>query len=124
MSGGATAGAAAAVPTATDLMLTEGVILLAVGTLFVIVFRRFGLGAVLGYLCAGALVGPFGLGLVGDETAAGSDSNVAAITPNAPWHRPSSDRPRREPRPHVASAEELERHKAFIAGIDNAIWTR
>lgn len=72
MSGGATAGAAAALPTATDLMLTEGVILLAVGTLFVIVFRRFGLGAVLGYLCAGALVGPFGLGLVG-----GGESKLA-----------------------------------------------
>ncbi len=62
-----------------------------------------------------------GLGLTG------SDSSADACTtnnPDAPWHRPTSDRPRREPRPHVASPEELERHRAFIAGIDKAIWTR
>jgi DNA polymerase-3 subunit epsilon len=46
------------------------------------------------------------------------------LTPNAPWHRPVTDKPRREPRPHVASPEELERHRAFIAGIADAIWTR
>lgn len=63
-----------------------------------------------------------GLGLVDGE----SSGNGAATAPtsNAPWHRPTSDRPRREPRPHVASPEELERHHAFIGGIDNAIWTR
>ena len=49
---------------------------------------------------------------------------ITALTPNAPWHRPSADKPRREPRPHVASPEELERHRAFIAGIAEAIWTR
>lgn len=49
---------------ATELLLTEGVILLAAGLFFVLLFRRFGLGAVLGYLVAGALVGPQGLGLV------------------------------------------------------------
>lgn len=38
------------------------------------------------------------------------------------WHRPATDKPRREPRPHAASAEELERHRAFIAGIKDAIW--
>jgi len=59
-----------------------------------------------------------GLGL----TDAASVSTTT--TPNAPWHRPTSDRPRRDPRPHIASPEELERHAAFIAGIDNAIWTR
>ena len=63
-----------------------------------------------------------GLGLGGGEAEA--SANVTGITDNAPWHRPSTDRPRREPRPHVASQEELERHAAFIAGIDNAIWTR
>jgi len=36
----------------------------------------------------------------------------------------ASDRPRREPRPHVPSAAELERHRAFIEGIENAIWAR
>lgn len=41
---------------ATDLLLSEGVILLGAAVLFVMLFRRFGLGAVLGYLVAGALV--------------------------------------------------------------------
>lgn len=41
------------------------VILLGAGLLCVILFRRIGLGAVLGYLVAGALVGPSGLALVG-----------------------------------------------------------
>ncbi len=58
--------------TATDFLLSEGVILLAAALAFVILFRRFGLGAVLGYLVAGALVGPFGLGLVG-----GGESKMA-----------------------------------------------
>ncbi|WP_022682225.1 monovalent cation:proton antiporter-2 (CPA2) family protein [Sphingobium bisphenolivorans] len=58
--------AAAAAPalSATDLLLSEGVILLGAAVLFVMLFRRLGLGAVLGYLVAGALVGPQGLGLV------------------------------------------------------------
>jgi glutathione-regulated potassium-efflux system protein KefB len=49
----------------TGTLLTEGVVLLGAGLIFVMVFRRFGLGAVLGYLIAGAAVGPQGLGLVG-----------------------------------------------------------
>lgn len=48
---------------------------------------------------------------------------LTQLTPNAPWHRPSADKPRREPRLHVASLEELERHAAFIADIKGAIWT-
>ncbi len=51
--------------TPTDTLLFEGAVLLGVATLFVLIFRRLGLGAVLGYLIAGALVGPHGLGLVG-----------------------------------------------------------
>ena len=35
---------------------------------------------------------------------------------------PAAARPVRLPRPHAASPDELERHRAFIAGIDNAIW--
>ncbi|MBB6122600.1 cation:proton antiporter [Sphingobium subterraneum] len=54
-----------AAPTATSLILSEGVILLGFATVFVLLFRRLGLGAVLGYLIAGALVGPHGLALVG-----------------------------------------------------------
>jgi monovalent cation:proton antiporter-2 (CPA2) family protein len=50
---------------AAELLLSEGVILLGVATVFVLLFRRLGLGAVLGYLIAGALVGPQGLHLVG-----------------------------------------------------------
>jgi len=49
---------------AATLVLRDGVILLGAAMLFVMLFRRFGLGAVLGYLVAGALVGPQGLGLV------------------------------------------------------------
>jgi len=31
---------------------------------------------------------------------------------------------RRPPRPHIASAEELARHAAFLSEIDNPLWTR
>jgi len=48
-----------------DVVLREGVILLGVGMGFVLLFRKLGLGAVLGYLIAGALVGPQGLQWVG-----------------------------------------------------------
>jgi Kef-type K+ transport system membrane component KefB len=52
-------------PSGIDILLHDGVILLTAALAFVIPFRRLGLGAVLGYLVAGATVGPFGLGLVG-----------------------------------------------------------
>ncbi|HEX8261317.1 MAG TPA: cation:proton antiporter, partial [Allosphingosinicella sp.] len=55
---------AAEAATATTLVLRDGVILLGAAMLFVMLFRRLGLGAVLGYLVAGALVGPQGLRLV------------------------------------------------------------
>ncbi|OHD09871.1 cation:proton antiporter domain-containing protein [Sphingopyxis sp. RIFCSPHIGHO2_12_FULL_65_19] len=61
-----------AAETVTDTALIEGAILLGVATLFVLIFRRLGLGAVLGYLIAGAIVGPHGLGLVG-----GGESKLA-----------------------------------------------
>ncbi len=41
---------------------------LAAALVAVIVGRRFGLGAVLGYLIAGALIGPWGFGLIGGES--------------------------------------------------------
>lgn len=50
---------------ATELLLSEGVVMLGIALAMVILFRRLGLGATLGYLVAGALVGPHGLGLVG-----------------------------------------------------------
>ncbi|QPQ56245.1 cation:proton antiporter [Allosphingosinicella flava] len=54
---------------ATALMLRDGVLLLGAALVFVTLFRRLGLGAVLGYLVAGALVGPHGLGLAGEAEA-------------------------------------------------------
>jgi glutathione-regulated potassium-efflux system protein KefB len=47
-------------------LLREGVLLFGFGLAFVLVFRKLGLGATLGYLVAGAVVGPQLLGLVGD----------------------------------------------------------
>lgn len=49
--------------------LLDGVVLLGFGLFFVLLFRRLGLGATLGYLVAGALVGPQVLGLVGEAEA-------------------------------------------------------
>src|SRR5262245_755931 len=46
-------------------LLYDALILLGFALTFVLVFRRFGLGATLGYLVAGATVGPQALGLVG-----------------------------------------------------------
>jgi monovalent cation:proton antiporter-2 (CPA2) family protein len=56
----------------TVTMLREGVILLGTGLGFVMLFRKLGLGAVLGYLVAGAFIGPSGIGLV-----AGGESKLA-----------------------------------------------
>ena len=50
----------------TGSILREGVVLFGFGLVFVLLFRRIGLGATLGYLVAGAVVGPQMLGLVGD----------------------------------------------------------
>ena len=50
-------------------MLRDGVPLLGFALVFVLLFRRLGLGATLGYLVAGALVGPQVLGLVGGAEA-------------------------------------------------------
>ena len=47
-------------------LLRDGAVLLGFGLGFVLVFRRIGMGATLGYLVAGVVVGPHILGLVGD----------------------------------------------------------
>ncbi|AKH42654.1 CPA2 family monovalent cation:H+ antiporter-2/glutathione-regulated potassium-efflux system protein KefB [Altererythrobacter atlanticus] len=52
--------------TAGAHVLIDGFILLGFALASVLLFRRMGLGATLGYLVAGALVGPQVLGLVGD----------------------------------------------------------
>ncbi|MGZ8311722.1 MAG: monovalent cation:proton antiporter-2 (CPA2) family protein [Allosphingosinicella sp.] len=49
---------------AATLVLSDGVIMLGAALAFVMLFRKLGLGAVLGYLVAGALIGPDGLGLI------------------------------------------------------------
>ena len=72
LAAGASEAAEKVAEAATDTALVEGAILLGVATLFVLIFRRLGLGAVLGYLIAGAIVGPHGLGLVG-----GGESKLA-----------------------------------------------
>ncbi|WP_086617815.1 DNA polymerase III subunit epsilon [Erythrobacter tepidarius] len=60
-----------------------------------------------------------GLGLAERETAAALPATAITATGTAP-----AERPVRPPRPHAPSAAELERHSAFVAGIENAIWTR
>ena len=51
---------------ATTAILESGAIMLGAALVFVTLFRRLGLGATLGYLVAGALIGPQVLGLIGD----------------------------------------------------------
>jgi len=48
----------------TESLLYDAVVLLGFGLFFVLIFRRLGLGATLGYLVAGALVGPQALHLI------------------------------------------------------------
>ncbi|MEZ5708677.1 MAG: monovalent cation:proton antiporter-2 (CPA2) family protein [Blastomonas sp.] len=55
----------AAIPAGVDLFLS-GAFLLAASLVCVLLFRRVGLGAVLGYLLAGILMGPQGLEIVDD----------------------------------------------------------
>jgi CPA2 family monovalent cation:H+ antiporter-2/glutathione-regulated potassium-efflux system protein KefB len=50
----------------TGTFLRDGFLMLAFALPAVLLFRRLGLGATLGYIVAGALVGPHVLGLVGD----------------------------------------------------------
>ena len=49
--------------------LVQVVALLAAGVVAVPIFKRLGLGSVLGYLAAGLVIGPFGLGLFTDPQA-------------------------------------------------------
>jgi glutathione-regulated potassium-efflux system ancillary protein KefC/glutathione-regulated potassium-efflux system protein KefB len=50
-----------------DSLLIQALVYLAAGVISVPVAKRLGLGSVLGYLIAGALVGPFLLNLVGEQ---------------------------------------------------------
>jgi len=51
----------------TEEFFRQALVYLTAAVVSVPVAKRLGLGSVLGYLVAGAIVGPFGLGLVGDE---------------------------------------------------------
>jgi glutathione-regulated potassium-efflux system protein KefB len=62
----------------TDVMLT-GAVLLGAALVAVLVFRKLGLGAVLGYLVAGIVIGPDGLGLVGDAKSILGYSEIGII---------------------------------------------
>ena len=53
----------------TGMDLGHGVALLAAAVVAVPLFRRLGLGSVLGYLAAGVLIGPFVLGMIQDAEA-------------------------------------------------------
>lgn len=51
----------------SESFLFQAFIYLTAAVAAVPIAKRFGLGSVLGYLLAGIAIGPFGLGLVGDE---------------------------------------------------------
>jgi DNA polymerase III subunit epsilon len=55
-----------------------------------------------------------GLGLVADTARVAVDQSA----------RPVTVRESRAPRPHAPAAEELERHRAFIAQLVNPLWAR
>ena len=61
-----------------DVML-GGVVLLGAALVAVLIFRRLGLGAVLGYLVAGIAIGPHGLGLIGEAETILAYSEIGII---------------------------------------------
>lgn len=60
-------------------ILTTGAILLGAALFAVLIFRRLGLGAVLGYLVAGIIIGPDVLGLSGDPETILSFAEIGII---------------------------------------------
>ncbi len=60
-------------------MLTSGAILLGAAMVAVLIFRKLGLGAVLGYLIAGVFLGPFGFGVVEDAETILAFSEVGIV---------------------------------------------
>ena len=58
----------------TGQLIVDGAIMLGAALVFVTIFRRLGLGATLGYIVGGAVIGPFVMGLVGNA------ENVMAIS--------------------------------------------
>ena len=62
----ATAAEAANTARATSAILEGGAVMLGAGLVFVTIFRKFGLGATLGYIVGGVVIGPQLLGLFND----------------------------------------------------------
>ncbi|HKY92300.1 MAG TPA: monovalent cation:proton antiporter-2 (CPA2) family protein [Nevskiaceae bacterium] len=60
-------------------MLTSLTLYLAAAVVFVPLFKRFGLGAVLGYLAAGIVIGPHGLTLIDDVDAVMHVSELGVV---------------------------------------------
>jgi glutathione-regulated potassium-efflux system protein KefB len=60
-------------------VLTTGAILLGAALVAVLIFRKLGLGAVLGYLVAGIVIGPDGLGLTGEPATILSFAEIGII---------------------------------------------
>ncbi len=65
-----------------------------------------------------------GLGLAAENADDEAEAIDRVSVPVAAAAAAAKRRERREPRPHAASAEELARHKAFVDGIEKAIWAR
>jgi len=61
---------------ATTTLLEGGAIMLGTALVFVTLFRKLGLGATLGYIVGGALIGPHVLGLVADTEQVTSFSEI------------------------------------------------
>jgi len=67
-------------PAVTDAtagnLLIDGAVMLGAALFFVTLFRKLGLGATLGYIVAGAIIGPNLLGLIGDADSIMSVSEI------------------------------------------------
>lgn len=61
---------------AASTLLVDGALMLGAALLFVTLFRKAGLGATLGYIVAGIVIGPFVLGLVGNAESVMSISEI------------------------------------------------
>ena len=61
---------------ATTAILFDGAIMLGAALVFVTIFRRLGLGATLGYIVGGAVIGPYALGLIPEPEALASVSEI------------------------------------------------
>jgi monovalent cation:proton antiporter-2 (CPA2) family protein len=80
----------------TSTMLEGGAIMLGTALVFVTLFRRLGLGATLGYIVGGILIGPHVLGLIADPEQMASISEIGIalllfivgleLQPSRLWH--------------------------------------